>query len=103
MKNLRKSFLVAGCVCLSFTLFSFKSTNQTLKQAGDLAVVYESKTNLDSNQLAFPTLNLLKKLFQKDCKLLLYTVVDALTSVVDSKVALENNLAKEKESKLSNL
>ncbi len=45
MTNLRKNLLVAGCICLSFTLFSFTSTNVTESKIGDASVSYQSVSN----------------------------------------------------------
>jgi hypothetical protein len=103
MKNLKKTLLVLGCVCLSFTLFSFKSTNQSLNQSGDSTVVYESKVNSDDNLAAIPTTKLAKKVYQNDCRLVVYAVIDWATSIFGSNSGLEANIAKEKQYKLSQL
>ena len=105
MTNLRKNLLVAGCVCLSFTLFSFTSTNVTESKIGDASISYQSQTNNPSigNSTA-KTGKILMKVWRNTCASVAMEVLDwAMGNVVNNTPNSDQASIKEMNYKLNQL
>lgn len=104
MNNLKKFYLVAGCICLSLTLFSFKSTESSQKSLGDATVYYQNNSNSTGGfEVSARTAKLAKKLYQNDCRLVAYAVIDWATSVFDNASLTNSNTNEEMNYKLNQL
>ncbi len=79
MTNLRKNLLVAGCVCLSFTLFSFTSTNVTESKIGDSSVTYQSASSAVNGDIyTAKYLKIVMKVWRNTCAQAAYEVAEWL-------------------------
>lgn len=105
MKNLNKFYLVTGCICLSLTLFSFKTTDSSQQRMGDGTVYYQGQNSgSGSFESTARTGKLAKKVYQNDCRLVAYAVVDWATSIFDVEADLsQRNTSSEIKSKLRKL
>lgn len=104
MTNLKKFYLVAGCICLSLTLFSFKSTDSSQKSLGDANVYYQNNTtSVGGFDVTARTGKLAKKVYQNDCRLVAYAVIDWATSIFEKSSLVNSNTNEEMNYKLSQL
>lgn len=104
MTNLRKNFLVAGCVCLSFTLFSFTSTNSTEGSIGEAQILNQSETSfIGGSNVAAKTGKIAKKVWNNTCQVVFWEAVDFATSIFDKQSTNSDNNEAEKNYKLNQL
>lgn len=105
MTNLRKTLLVAGCVCLSFTLFSFTSTDTTQSKIGDASITYQTETNTSiGNIQTAKTLKLALKVWRNSCQVAAYELLDwAMGDVTNNTPTSDQASIKEMNYKLNQL
>jgi hypothetical protein len=104
MTNLRKNLLVAGCACLSFTLFSFTSKDVTQSKIGDVSISYqtESTSSVAINSTA-KTLKLVAKVWRNSCQVAAYEFADWLMGDVTNNTPDSEQASKEMNYKLNQL
>ena len=92
MTNLRKNLLVAGCACLSFTLFSFTSTDVTQSKIGDVSISYQTESTSS-----------VAKVSRNSCQVAAYEFADSLMGDVTNNTPDSEQASKEMNYKLNQL
>lgn len=98
MTNLRKSLLVTGCVCLSFTLFSFTATNETNSQLGNAKKLSISQNSEFINFTgAAKTCKIVTKVWNRSCQVVFWEAIDWVANNVCGNVSPDSPNDKQEE------
>ena len=105
MKNFKRNLGLAVVMIASLSLFSFKSTNDSMENIGDNKIVYQSNngSQMSNFSVSAKYYKLAKKVYNNDCRLAAYAVADFVTSIFDSEDSFAQNNKKEQEFKLNQL